>query len=176
VAASVAHLGLVARLISPSLGAAAVGQRLDMRLGGLWWQDTLGGPLPLSIPAPPSIPVPGEGWDGDPMAGENVLDEVIAPLTAATAGLIPVSPRVLWGNVASAINSAAAQVAQRQPELGRTAWALAAGLFASAPFSQERHPPGPEFRRSSCCLIYKVTSERARAVCGDCVLRWTKAG
>lgn len=168
VAASVAHLGLVARLLAPPVAAAATGHRLDLRLGELWWQDTLGGPVPLSIPAPGSLPQPYGQWEGP-----TVLDEVIAPLTAATAGLVPISSRVLWGNVASAINGAAAQVAARQPDLADPVCAAAADLFASPWLSGETQPPGPGFRRSSCCLIYKIAAERARArgVCGDCVLR-----
>jgi ferric iron reductase protein FhuF len=102
-----------------------------------------------------------------------VLEEVVAPLTAAIAGLVPISGRVLWGNVASAINGAAGQVATRQPDLAGPVWAAAADLFASPWLSHETQPPGAGFRRSSCCLIYKIASERARArgVCGDCVLR-----
>ena len=167
-AASVAHLGLVARLVAPPVAAAATGHRLDLRLDELWWQDTLGGPVPLSIPEPGSLPQRYGQYEG-----VAVLDEVVAPLTAATAGLVPISPRVLWGNVASAVNGAAAQVAERQPDLAGAAWAAAAGLFASPWLSRETSPPGPGFRRSSCCLIYTIASERARArgVCGDCVLR-----
>jgi hypothetical protein len=168
VAASVAHLGLVARLLAPPVAAAATGHRLDLPLRELWWQDTLGGPVPLSIPVPGSLP-PGYGQ----YEGPTVLDDVIAPLTAATAGLIPISARVLWGNVASAINGAAGQVAARQPDLARPAWAAAAELFTSPWLSHETRPPGLNFRRSSCCLIYKIAADRARArgVCGDCVLR-----
>jgi len=168
VAASVAHLGLVARLLAPPVAAAATGHRLELPLRELWWQDTLGGPVPLSIPEPGSLPA-GYGH----YEGPTVLDDVIAPLTAATAGLVPISARVLWGNVASAVNGAAAQVAERQPDLAGPVWAAAAELFASPWLSHETHPPGPGFRRASCCLIYKIAADRARArgVCADCVLR-----
>ena len=60
VAASAVHLGLVARLIAPALGAAVLGCPLDMRSGGLWWQDQHGGPVPLSVPAPACGPPPGQ--------------------------------------------------------------------------------------------------------------------
>jgi hypothetical protein len=50
VAASVTHPGLVARLIAPSVAAAASGRGLGMGLGELWWQDILGGAMPLSVP------------------------------------------------------------------------------------------------------------------------------
>jgi hypothetical protein len=164
VAASVTHLGLVARLIAPSVAAAAIGRELAMCPGELWWQDTLGGPMPLSVPFPGAA------------AMVNLLDEVIAPLTAAVSNLVTVSPRVLWGNVASAASQAAAQVAARYPEVSRPAWTAAAALFATPWLSRERQPPGPGFRRSSCCLIYRVAvheaaADRPRNVCSDCVLR-----
>ena len=67
VAASVTHLGLVARLIAPVLAATASRCHLDMRLDGLWWQDKLGGPAPLSVPAP-GDPGPGPRDHRDPPA------------------------------------------------------------------------------------------------------------
>jgi ferric iron reductase protein FhuF len=96
---------------------------------------------------------------------------VISPLTAQISRLVTVSPRVLWGNVASAVNAAATQVAARRPDLSRPAWTMAGTLFASPQLSCERQPPGPGFRRASCCLIYKIAAGRPQGVCGDCVLR-----
>ena len=167
VAASVTHLGLAARLIAPCVAAAATGHTLDMGPGELWWQDTPGGPVPLSIP----VPLPPAATD-DPPDLACLLEEVIAPLTVATSTLITVSPRVLWGNVASAVNGAAAQVGARHPDLSRPAWTAAAALLSSPRLSRERQPPGPAFRRSSCCLIYQAAATgRPCGVCGDCVLR-----
>jgi hypothetical protein len=169
VAASAVHLGLVARLVSPALAAAALGQHLDLSLDGLWWQAELGGPVPLSVPAPVSgtRPVPGD-WHHELLAG------VIAPLTIATSRAVPVSDRVLRGNVASAINAAAGQVAAARPGLASPAWAAARALFASPWLAREPGPPGPGFRRASCCLFYRLAPDArsARAArCGDCVLR-----
>jgi hypothetical protein len=169
VAASAAHLGLVARLVSPALGAAVLRRPVDMRPGGLWWQDTAGGPVPLSVPAPP-----GDGNTGE--WNEELLDEVLVPVTAATARLVPVSGRVLRGNVASAVNAAAAQVARQRPDLARDAWRAAARLLAGPWLRDEPHPPGPEFRRSSCCLFYRLAPGDPSAVCGDCVLRGRRGG
>ena len=51
VAASVAHLGLAARLVSPALAAAVLhGRPLGCDLGAVRWQPALGGPVPLSLP------------------------------------------------------------------------------------------------------------------------------
>ena len=164
VAASAVHLGLVARLVSPALGAAVLGHRVDLRPGGLWWQDTAAGPVPLSVPAPAGgTGIPGE-WD------RPLLDEAVAPLTAAVARLVPVSGRVLWGNVASAANAAAAQVARQRPDLAGDAWRAAGRLLASPWLRDEPQPPGPAFRRSSCCLFYRLAPGDPSAVCGDCVL------
>lgn len=51
VAASVAHLGLAARLLSPALAAAVLhGTLLDHTLAQVRWQPALGAPPPLSLP------------------------------------------------------------------------------------------------------------------------------
>ena len=175
VAASTVHLGLVARLVSPALGATVLRWPLDLRLGGLWWQDVTGGPAPLSVPAPPAgaSPPRADTPGLEPLPGERdrlLIEEVVAPVTAAIALLVPVSGRVLWGNVASAVNAAAVQVARRRPDLARDAWQAAASLLASERLAAERNPPGPAFRRSSCCLFYRLTPGNPSAVCGDCVL------
>jgi hypothetical protein len=168
VAASVTQLGLAARLIAPVLAAQAGRHQLDLRLGGVWWQDTVGGPLPLSVPRPIAAVSPDPGSTA---AMATLLDEVIAPITVATAALAPLSSRVLWGNVASAVNGAAGQLARARPDLADAAWATAAACFGYPQLGTEPGPPGPEFRRSSCCLIYRLVPGRAGAVCGDCVLR-----
>ena len=164
-AASAVQFGVLARLVAPALGAAVLGWRLDMPPAELWWRDETGGPVPLSVPAPPaSRAEPGE-WD------QRLLDELIGPVTAATAALVPLSGRVLWGNVASAVNAAAIQVASQRPDLAAGAWRAAARLFASPRLSTEREQPGPAFRRSSCCLFYRlVPGGGPAALCGNCVL------
>lgn len=177
VAASAVHLGLVARLVAPALGAAVLGLAVDMRLGGLWWQEQIGGPVPLSVPAAARDSAhdsADEALAPDPVAVEwdrLLLDGTVAPVTAAIARLVPVSSRVLWGNVASAANSAAAQTARRRPDLAARAWQAAGRLFASPWLGLEPGPPGPAFRRASCCLFYRLASGNPAVVCGDCVLR-----
>jgi hypothetical protein len=169
VAASVAHLGLVARLISPALGGAVLRSPVDLRPGGLWWQAVAGGPAPLSVPAPATDRgEPGEWY-------RPLLDEVIVPVTAALAQLVPVSGRVLRGNAASAVNAAAVQVARQRPDLAAGAWQAASRLLASPWLLAERQPPGPAFRRSSCCLYYRLTPGNPAGFCGDCVLAGPRA-
>ena len=176
VAASAVHLGLTARLAAPVLGAAVLGCPLDVRPGGLWWQEVTSGPVPLSAPAP----APGARADGPGPASDDwdrvLFDEVLAPVTAAIARLVPVSGRVLWGNVASAVNAAAVQVAGQRPDLAGDAWQAASRLLGSPWLRAERQPPGPAFRRSSCCLFYRLQAQgNQSAVCGDCVLGGRRA-
>jgi ferric iron reductase protein FhuF len=123
--------------------------------------------MPLSVPGPAAA----AGADpGSPAATATLLDEVITPITVATAALAPLSSRVLWGNVASAVNGAARQIAVARPELATAAWAAATSFFRDPRLSTEPGPPGPSFRRSSCCLIYRLAPGKDGPVCGDCVL------
>lgn len=155
VAASVAHLGLVARLVSPVLAAAVRhGVLLDLR-GGCW-QPPLNSTFPLSLPEPDRTRVPAGVWAG-PLAA-TVSSGPVAELTAAIGRRRAVSRRVLAGNIASAVNGAALL-------LGPASYPAAAELLAGIPGESGR--PGPAFRRRSCCLRYRVAGA---GYCGDCVL------
>lgn len=166
VAASVAQLGLVARLLSPVLGAALTARVVpDVTLDAVWWQPVLGRPFPLSLPLPGT---------GEERATRAVVDGPVSELTEAVAATVSVSRRVLWGNVASAINSAVTLVTAARAELSYRAETLAATLLEEPPLRGTASvgvTPGSRFRRHSCCLIYRVAPDAAGAVCGDCVLR-----
>jgi FhuF 2Fe-2S C-terminal domain len=158
VAASVAHLGLVARLISPVLAAeVAPGEPVVVDLDTARWQPVLGGPFPLSVPSSTrGVPVPAL-LDGP----VRLLVEAMRPWS--------VSPRVLWGNVASAVNGAATMLAAARPQWADRTRVLASGLL-DHPGLRATWTAGPRFRRRSCCLIYRAAATGPRAVCGDCVL------
>lgn len=158
VAASVAHLGLVARLVAPGIAAAVLGERVGFDAASLWWRDELGGPFPLSVPHSPR----GRGDQGE-------LSTVVSAVTDAVAADAGVSRHVLGGNVASAINSAARMVAAARPDLAGTARAVADAMLADPGLEGGVLRSGPGFRRRSCCLIYRVAGDRT-AICGDCVL------
>lgn len=199
VAASVAHLGLVARVLSPMLGLAAL-HALPARppsLDELRWHSGLGGPFALSLPRETVAAVAMSGSGSvvnngtDPDAGtragadamDAMLDGPIRELNDAVAAF-SVSPRVLWGNVASAVNGAATGIAAAAPSLARPARTTAL-LLLHRPRLRDTHtlgdpldgPPGDSpvapnarFRRRSCCLIYRAAPSAAGATCGDCVL------
>ena len=166
-AASVTHLGIVARVVSPAIGLNVLrpGDRV---------------PAPQSIALLPDAPTPvplamsgstdGEPGSDDPAA--RILALAQAPEAAFARQAVPVP--VLRGNTASAINTAARLVATARADLTERALDLAAALLASPPLARRSDgaPGAPGWRRRSCCLIYQVADPRPdqRALCGDCVL------
>jgi hypothetical protein len=176
VAASVTQLGLSARLVAPALAVAALtGRGLELDLARLRWQPELGGAVPLSVPIDALPDGCGATAAGDPgeLAAElaRVLSGPVARLVDA-ARAWSVSPLVLWGNVASAVHGATGQIASARPAHADRAKHLAALLQAQPPLlGTGRTEYDGRFRRSSCCLFYRVAGSRAVAdLCGDCVL------
>ncbi|HEX4701375.1 MAG TPA: (2Fe-2S)-binding protein, partial [Pseudonocardiaceae bacterium] len=145
------HLGLVARLVSPAL-EVVVRQNavLDIDLRHTWWQPVLGGPFPLSVADNP--------FPGAETFASRILDGPVRTLGDAFAAL-SVSRRVLWGNVASALNGAASILAPARTLVTR--------LLAQPPLADTSTIVDGRFLRRSCCLIYQA----AAPLCGDCVLR-----
>ena len=211
VAASVAHLGLVARLVSPVLaaealaaealaGAALVGESLaagspdieppdieppDIEPPDIWWQPEQGGVFPLSLSRNAlSSDVLLAQDTARPAGVVSLLEGPVQELSEAFARL-RVSPLILRGNVASAVNGAATAITRSavaqprvpQPPAGQSvAWRSARRALTIA-MSLYEHPAlrgaatiapdGTSFRRRSCCLIYRALPG---TLCGDCVL------
>jgi hypothetical protein len=177
-AASLAHLGLVARLIAPALAVAVrTGHVLDLNLASTWWQPVLAGAVPLSIPAPP-VQFRNR-WVADRIVAavaERVIDGPVRELTTAVEAL-SVSPRVLWGNVASAVDGAAALLARLRPEwAARTCLVALALLRGPLLAGAGTVDAAGRFRRRSCCLLYRATPGKDGSVCQDCVLGGTEVG
>ena len=173
VAASVGQLGLAARLIAPAFGVAVLGRRvLGFDAGQARWVPGDGSMFPLSLPAAtlqgaeiPELTALSADIEG------RWLDGPVRDLVDGFAAL-SVSRRILWGNVASAINGAAVMLSRSQPGRRDQATGLAEALLAT-PHLAGRHsgtPGGPAFRRRSCCLIYRAAPGDGAAYCGDCVL------
>ena len=93
-AASVTHLGVVARLISPVLGMAVLlGRAPRMDPAEVAWQPILGGPLPLSLPAS-ALAGAGDRPGARKLASElreGLLHGPVRALTEVTAAM-SVSP------------------------------------------------------------------------------------
>lgn len=171
VATSVAQLGVVARLVAPAFGAAVLWGRLpDLSRG--WWRPEIGGPMPLALADEDLL-----GPDCADVAENYINDILLRPVRdiVGLAGAMSVSPQVLWGNVASGLNGAAAMVGKARTDLETSAVTLATELLSRPPLSatSTRSPAG-DFRRRSCCLLYRLAptsrAQRATALCGDCVL------
>ncbi|MCF3147502.1 (2Fe-2S)-binding protein [Streptomyces platensis] len=183
VAASVAHLGLMARVISPALGLATLHglPSRPLTLGDLRWRSSLSGAFPLSLPREAVAPAGAEsvqhGYDPgsaprpvDALA-EDLLTGPVHDLVAAFAPF-SLSRHILWGNVASAVNGAATGITAATPSLAHPAHA-AALTFLQHPRLRNTHtlnPHNARFTRRSCCLIYRATPGGRGALCGDCVL------
>ncbi|WP_063748865.1 (2Fe-2S)-binding protein [Streptomyces sp. NRRL B-24484] len=171
VAASVVHLGLASRLWSVALGAAALGGIVadlhpDRAHGLLPAQGT----FELWLPDGPSAPA-GSLADG---LRQAVAEENLAPLAAAVRSVAPVAERLLDGNAASALVGAGRVLATapsvRHTEAARRTWSLVRALLDAPPLCGTGSVTAPgrplAFRRTSCCLYYRVPGG---GVCGDCV-------
>ncbi|GAA3525030.1 (2Fe-2S)-binding protein [Amycolatopsis ultiminotia] len=164
VAASVAHLGMVARLCSPALALAAGHGRVP-DFAGAWWQPTVGGAVPLSlrenaIGRPPAVVA---AFD------ERILQGPVARLDRAVAGF-SLAENVRRGNVASALNGAATVLRSQRPEWTAAITELLGGLERLPALAGTATRTGGRFRRRSCCLIYRAAPDHAGPKCGDCVL------
>ncbi|WP_228980746.1 (2Fe-2S)-binding protein [Streptomyces sp. DH12] len=164
VAASIAQLGLAARLWSVTLGSAALyGTVPDVTPASLHWDPERSTPEDLwwsgtdTRPATPAA------------LRELVQDGHLVPLGEALRAAGPVSARLLWGNAGSALGGAVRELtgwarSHGRPEVAGRAAELAAGLLA--------HPDlggaldGPALRRRTCCLYYRCPGG---GLCGDCV-------
>jgi iron complex transport system ATP-binding protein len=159
VAASTFFLGFAARLWSIGLGAAA-GHRLlpDLSAEHLLFQES-GGQIRLHI----KHPVAWQGDDLEPRLADMVLEWHLAPLSAALRRLGPISDKLLRGNAASALLGAA-RVFDRNAAAG-PGWQLARRLCADERLSDAIRFNNASYRRTSCCLYYRVPRG---GLCGDC--------
>jgi ferric iron reductase protein FhuF len=168
VAASVWHLGLTARVVSPAVAAVATaGQCLD--LGRLRWRP--GGSAAM-------LGIAGDEVAATPVTSsaaaaacleDGVVRTLVTPLTQSVAAVGSVSEQVLWGNVWSAVAGAASVIATSRPTVAaRAAELVRAVVVASGAASRGAVLPSGQYRRDSCCLYYRLPRG---GLCGDCVLR-----
>jgi hypothetical protein len=169
VAASVMQLGLAARTLSPVFALAVLGRRLPpLGLHELYWQPTPGSLFALSFPGLESLEslAPGEP-DGSLRAAVESLTADLCDV----AGSFGVAPRILRGNVASALNGARISLTAAQPELaGRAREELDRLLHGPTLDGTAQTAADGRFQRRSCCLIYQAAPGSRGPVCGDCIL------
>lgn len=175
VAASIAFQGLAAQVVSPLFAAVALRGALPVPpgpdgeiAGALRWRPGGAGPW---------LWWPGAGAVVPCADGELavVLTGLLGPLVTAVRERVSVSPRVLWGDVASAVASARRLVCAARPAASARPTDVAGTVLATAPLAAtvELRPPVPPdatwtFRRRSCCLHHRAPGG---GLCDDCVLR-----
>ncbi|MFD7406460.1 (2Fe-2S)-binding protein [Streptomyces sp. NPDC059866] len=165
IAASVAHLGLAARLWSTALGCAVLYGRipdLDSRL--LHWDAD--GSAPDDLWLAQVRPLPGDAAT----VVDVVLHGHLEPLAAVLRARHRLAAGLLWGNAGSALAGAVRELDRWACANGRTeaavrARALAGELFAHPRLTATGTLTGTAFRRRSCCLYYRVPGG---GLCGDC--------
>ncbi|MFW5420791.1 (2Fe-2S)-binding protein [Nocardiopsis sp. CNT-189] len=169
IAASVLHLGIAERLLSPAIGAAVLhGVVPDP---GAWrWRPAPRGPLPLlaggggaAVPDPQADPAGA----AEALAA-GYLDGLVEPVSRAVASRVAVSPRVLRGNAASAFAGAVRHLSEARPEAAPGASALLRAVLSRRPLNGAGRLDGSgRFTRRSCCLYYRLPDG---GKCGDCIL------
>lgn len=184
VAASIAHLGLAARLWSITLAAAVVDRQVPSDLGPsrLYWDASASTPDDLWLPTPaPAAPVPAAPGPDAPVPDRTqplaalvsmTYEQHLAPLAAATRQVVRISERLLWGNAASALAGALGQLSQwcreqNRPEDARLTRALVEELLEYGGLRGTGTLTGTTFHRSTCCLYYRAGGQ----LCGDCVFQ-----
>jgi hypothetical protein len=180
VAASTVFLGLASRLVSPSLGAAALSGVVPyLTLDNLWWRPVNGGPIPLAAGPTTGRDIGGAETghqldDAAAMLAEHCVQGMASPVAGVFQGLFRLSPLVLRGNIASALAGAAGMLGRSFPDRAETAAQLTARMLALEPLRGTGKLVQPDISqprrfliRRSCCLYYRVPGG---GTCGDCVL------
>ncbi|PSK91289.1 ferric iron reductase FhuF-like transporter [Murinocardiopsis flavida] len=176
VSASVLHLGVASRVVSPVLAAACLGVLLELPADRLFWDLAPGSMLPLRAVAPRGRCVDGAAAaDVAAALRPALVEEHLRPLGAAVRGRVRVAERLLWGNAAAAVGGAVLMLSRLRPDLADRAAAIGAALIAEGPMRGlgevlRPDPRSPErrFARRTCCLLYRAPRGD---VCGDCSLR-----
>lgn len=169
VAASVQFLGLASRLLSPPLAAAAVGGALpEADPGRLWWRPVAGGPLPVAYRGLAATACSGlEAGDVAEALTRSATVGLVAPVLEVYRTRFSLSPKVLWGNVASALGGAITMIRTAAPaHAGRTV-AIVDGMLARDPLRGTATLAHGRLTRHNCCLYYRIPGG---GLCGDCVL------
>lgn len=166
VVASIAHQGLVARVVSPLIGVASVHRIVpNWSPDSVHWRFAATGSWPLWIAGDTPGPVDRAGL------ALAVLDQAVPHLVgleSVVRATASVSARTLRGNAASAVVAAGRLVAKSRPDAASAASEVVDALLGSDPLEGAGMlGTGWAFRRRSCCLYYRIAGG---GLCGDCVL------
>lgn len=162
---SLVHLGVVARVLSPAVGAALATGVLPVP-ATVTVQPAGSNPVPMAWDGVRGVDVPTPGDVASALA-EHWLAPLVRPWTDVVAAT-GVSRQVLTGNVVSAVHGTCVVVASARPDLAPRAQALVDALVAAGPLADTgaRRSDG-SFVRRSCCLVQLLPGA---GTCADCVL------
>ncbi|BBX66386.1 hypothetical protein MSAS_55600 [Mycobacterium saskatchewanense] len=159
VAASLVQLGHAARLWSPVLACAVChGVLPDLtRLQRAEDGTRLRLPEPVGRPAAPSAQ----------LLYRVVVRDHLEPLAAGLR--VGVAPGLLSGNIASALVGTSRLLLSARPDLRAPITEITGALLRTGKLAGTGAISGPNlaFRRTSCCLFYRVPGG---STCGDCPL------
>lgn len=166
VVASIAHQGLVARVVSPLIGVASVHRIVPKwSSDSVHWRFAAVGSWPLWITGDASSHA-----DRGTLVSA-VLDHTVPHLLgleSVVRATASVSARTLRGNAASAVVAAGRLAAKSRPNSASVASEVVGALLGSDPLTGAGVlGTGWAFRRRSCCLYYRIAGG---GLCGDCVL------
>jgi len=172
--ASIYFLGLAARLVSPAFGAAVLtGTVPIVDLADVHWQPVDGGPIPIAMTGNQSRTAGTRDGLAE-LLYSQVVATAVAPVSLAVQREFRLSPKVVWGNVTSAIAGAATMIGLARPESASMATQLAARVLATGPLvgmgryvHADPARPEQQFARNNCCLFYRIPGG---GICADCVL------
>jgi hypothetical protein len=169
-AASAVHLGLVARLVSPVVAAAVIGDTvLDLDPDRCCWRPPIDGEpsFALRLPHPQGAAIPDAAGQAAAFA-RVALAPLLLPLEDTVHRGARVSRRVLRGNLGSGLAGAVTVLVGALPRLQRPADRLLRALLLLPELAGTGQiEDGGRFRRHSCCLFYRVPGG---GLCGDCIL------
>ncbi|MEU8686736.1 (2Fe-2S)-binding protein [Streptomyces sp. NPDC048611] len=167
VAASTLHIGTAARLWSVALaGTVLTGEVPDLAPERLWMRVATSGPVDLWLPQATAV---SRGGDLPDALYENVVVRHLLPLDEAIRRHFGLSPKVLSGNVTSALMGAVRTLNRRVPDAPHPPLPLVTALLEREPLASAGtltvHPLA--YRRHNCCLYYRVPGV---GYCEECVL------
>lgn len=173
-AASIFLLGLAARLVSPAFGAAVMTWTVPViAVRNVRWQPVDGGPTPIAV-ASDQTRAAGTLDELADLLYDDVVLTTVWPVVDAVQREFRLSPKVLGGNVASALAGSAKMLGLARPDLAsratrlaerllRKGWLCGTGCYVRVDPAGSRR----QFVRNNCCLFYRVPGG---GTCADCVL------
>lgn len=169
VAASTAHLGVLARLVSPAVAMTALTSDAP-DLGRHLWLRHDQHRLVAALDYEGLVLDQAADPDGGPDLRHSLLRGVLLPLGAQLTSAARLSPGIVRGNTASALRGAVLALRTTSAQVAGLAHHLVAPVLSDPELAQawEVAPGAPStWRRRSCCLFYRLPHG---GLCGDCAL------